>query len=194
MSGEIAGHVAATRLAIAQAQGPVVLVGHSYGGVVGTEAGTDSKVAGLVYIAAFAPDSDPFSHSSRTRPPARPCRQSCRRRTVISSSTSRSFAPHSRLTSAKRRQRFWPTLKCRGALALLAVRSASLPGGPSRVGIWSRPKTRWSRRSLSARCQRAPARRSRSRWQPRDLYLEAGGGGGAHCPGGDEREFEVAGN
>jgi pimeloyl-ACP methyl ester carboxylesterase len=35
---------------------PVILVGHSYGGVVITEAGTDSKVAGLVYIAAFAPD------------------------------------------------------------------------------------------------------------------------------------------
>jgi pimeloyl-ACP methyl ester carboxylesterase len=48
--------VAATRLAIAQVQGPVVLVGHSYGGVVITEAGTDPKVAGLVYITAFAPD------------------------------------------------------------------------------------------------------------------------------------------
>src|ERR1700739_3431686 len=48
--------VAATRLAIAQAQGPVVLVGHSYGGAVITEAGTDPKVAGLVYITAFAPD------------------------------------------------------------------------------------------------------------------------------------------
>jgi pimeloyl-ACP methyl ester carboxylesterase len=48
--------VAATRLAIARAQGPVVLVGHSYGGVVITEAGTDPKVAGLVYITAFAPD------------------------------------------------------------------------------------------------------------------------------------------
>jgi len=48
--------VAATRRAIAQAKGPVVLVGHSYGGVVITEAGNDPKVAGLVYIAAFAPD------------------------------------------------------------------------------------------------------------------------------------------
>jgi pimeloyl-ACP methyl ester carboxylesterase len=47
--------VAATRRAIAQAKGPVVLVGHSYGGVVITEAGNDPKVAGLVYIAAFAP-------------------------------------------------------------------------------------------------------------------------------------------
>jgi pimeloyl-ACP methyl ester carboxylesterase len=52
----LADDVAATRLAIAQAKGPVVLVGHSYGGVVVTEAGSDPKVAALVYIAAFAPD------------------------------------------------------------------------------------------------------------------------------------------
>jgi len=52
----LAGDVAATRLVIAQAKGPVVLVGHSYGGAVITEAGTDPKVARLVYIAAFAPD------------------------------------------------------------------------------------------------------------------------------------------
>src|SRR5258705_6163475 len=48
--------VAATRRAIASSSGPVLLVGHSYGGVVITEAGNDPKVVGLVYIAAFAPD------------------------------------------------------------------------------------------------------------------------------------------
>jgi len=52
----LADDVAATRLAIAQAPGPVVLVGHSYGGAVITEAGTDPKVEGLVYITAFALD------------------------------------------------------------------------------------------------------------------------------------------
>jgi pimeloyl-ACP methyl ester carboxylesterase len=52
----LAGDVAATQMVIAQAEGPVVLVGHSYGGVVITEAGNDPKVVGLVYIAAFAPD------------------------------------------------------------------------------------------------------------------------------------------
>jgi pimeloyl-ACP methyl ester carboxylesterase len=46
-----------TRRAIAASGGPVVLVGHSYGGVVITEAGNDPRVVGLVYIAAFAPDS-----------------------------------------------------------------------------------------------------------------------------------------
>jgi pimeloyl-ACP methyl ester carboxylesterase len=52
-----ADDVAATRRAIAAQDGPTVLVGHSYGGVVITEAGNDPKVASLVYVAAFAPDS-----------------------------------------------------------------------------------------------------------------------------------------
>ncbi len=50
------GDAAATRLIIDAQDGPVVLVGHSYGGAVLTEAGTDQNVAALVYIAAFAPD------------------------------------------------------------------------------------------------------------------------------------------
>ena len=52
----LADDVAATRRAIATLNGPVILVGHSYGGAVITEAGNDPRVAGLVYIAAFAPD------------------------------------------------------------------------------------------------------------------------------------------
>jgi pimeloyl-ACP methyl ester carboxylesterase len=52
----LADDVAATKRVIAEQKGPVILVGHSYGGVVITEAGNDPKVAGLVYIAAFAPD------------------------------------------------------------------------------------------------------------------------------------------
>ncbi|WP_118972579.1 alpha/beta hydrolase [Taibaiella koreensis] len=46
-----------TRKMIAQKNGPVLLVGHSYGGAVITEAGNQPNVAGLVYIAAFAPDA-----------------------------------------------------------------------------------------------------------------------------------------
>jgi predicted alpha/beta hydrolase family esterase len=42
---------------IAAQKGPVILIGHSYGVVVITEAGNDPKVAGLVYVAAFAPDA-----------------------------------------------------------------------------------------------------------------------------------------
>lgn len=52
-----ADDVAATQRAIAIEDGPVLLVGHSYGGAVITEAGNDPKVAGLVYISAVAPDT-----------------------------------------------------------------------------------------------------------------------------------------
>lgn len=53
----LADDVAVTRRALASQTGPVILVGHSYGGVVITEAGNDPNVTGLVYVAAFAPDT-----------------------------------------------------------------------------------------------------------------------------------------
>ncbi|WP_327280726.1 MULTISPECIES: alpha/beta hydrolase [unclassified Streptomyces] len=52
------GDVAVTRRALDAQDGPAVLVGHSYGGVVITEAGRHENVAALVYVAAFAPDKD----------------------------------------------------------------------------------------------------------------------------------------
>lgn len=51
-----ADDVAATRRVLNRQDGPVILVGHSYGGSIITEAGVDPKVAGLVYVAAFAPE------------------------------------------------------------------------------------------------------------------------------------------
>ena len=61
--------VAVTKRAIAAAKNPVVLVGHSYGGVVITEAGNDPKVAALAYIAAFAPDSGESVETLIANPP-----------------------------------------------------------------------------------------------------------------------------
>ena len=58
-----ADDVAATKRIIDAQDGPVLLVGHSYGGAVITEAGNDPKVAGLVYVAAFAPDKGESSGS-----------------------------------------------------------------------------------------------------------------------------------
>lgn len=66
----LADDVAVTRRAIAAASGEVILVGHSYGGVVVSEAGTDPKVAGVVYIAAFAPDAGESVSSLIANPPA----------------------------------------------------------------------------------------------------------------------------
>lgn len=65
----LADDVAATKRAIDAIDGPVLLVGHSYGGVVITEAGTDPKVAGLVYITAFAPDKGESVSSLIANPP-----------------------------------------------------------------------------------------------------------------------------
>lgn len=53
----LAADVATTKRALNRAEGAVILAGHSWGGVVITEAGTDPKVAALVYVAAFAPDN-----------------------------------------------------------------------------------------------------------------------------------------
>ncbi|WP_333904295.1 alpha/beta hydrolase [Achromobacter insolitus] len=53
----LAGDAERTRKMVAQQKGPVLLVGHSYGGAVITEAGNQANVVGLVYIAAFAPDA-----------------------------------------------------------------------------------------------------------------------------------------
>jgi len=56
-TASLADDVATTRQVIDEQTQPVILVGHSYGGAVITEAGNDPKVAGLVYITAFAPDA-----------------------------------------------------------------------------------------------------------------------------------------
>lgn len=69
----LADDVAVTKRILAAQHGPVILVGHSYGGVVITEAGSDPKVAGLVYIAAFAPDTgESVSALIKDPPPGAP--------------------------------------------------------------------------------------------------------------------------
>ena len=60
---------AATRLIIDAQEGPVILVGHSYGGAVITEAGNHPNVAGLAYIAAFAPDAGESLSTLIANPP-----------------------------------------------------------------------------------------------------------------------------
>jgi len=69
----LADDVAATKRILAVQNGPVILVGHSYGGAVITEAGNDPKVAGLVYVAAFAPDKgESVSTLIKDPPPGAP--------------------------------------------------------------------------------------------------------------------------
>ena len=68
----LADDVAATKRALDASTGPVILVGHSWGGTVITEAGADDKVAALVYVAAFAPDAGQSSNDLGKDGPAPP--------------------------------------------------------------------------------------------------------------------------
>lgn len=63
------GDVAAVRRALGRVHSPSLLVGHSYGGTVITAAGADDRVAGLIYIAALAPDDDETSQSQQDKFP-----------------------------------------------------------------------------------------------------------------------------
>jgi len=65
----LAGDARATTVILDSQSGPVILVGHSYGGAVITEAGTHQSVAGLVYITAFAPDQGESVNSLIANPP-----------------------------------------------------------------------------------------------------------------------------
>ena len=118
------------------AGGPVILVGHSYGGVVITEAGNDPSVAGLVYIAAFAPDAGESVASLIKNPPegaAVPPILPPRDGYLLldkGSSLLRSLP-----TSTLRWPRSWPMLRCHGREALQGAVSQP-PGSSSRAGIW----------------------------------------------------------
>ena len=66
------GDVAAVKRALGRVKSPAILVGHSYGGTIITAAGADKRVAGLVYIAALAPDEDETSQSLINKFPTTP--------------------------------------------------------------------------------------------------------------------------
>jgi len=65
----VAGDVAAVKSTLARVRSPVILVGHSYGGTLITAAGTDPRVAALVYIAALAPDAGETSQTQQAKFP-----------------------------------------------------------------------------------------------------------------------------
>lgn len=65
----VAGDVNAVKSALGRVKSPVILVGHSYGGTLITAAGTDPRVAGLVYIAALAPDAGETSQTQQANFP-----------------------------------------------------------------------------------------------------------------------------
>ena len=68
----VADDAAAVRTSFGRASGPIVLVGHSYGGTVITTAGTDDRVAALVYICALAPEDGDTTQADQTKFPQTP--------------------------------------------------------------------------------------------------------------------------
>ena len=135
-----ADDVAVTKRVLDAQSEPVILVGHSYGGAVITEAGNHPKVAALVYIAGFVPDK---GESVNTLIGGFPTdgRRFCRPRTAFCSSTEPSLLRRLQRTSTPNWPSSWPTRKSRGALRPRAARSANLRGRASQAGTSSRPKT-----------------------------------------------------
>ena len=103
----LADDVAATKRVLDLQQGPVLLVGHSYGGVVITEAGNAPNVVGLVYIAAFIPDQGESALGLLSKAPP-PTRTSAPPRTISCTLTRPPFPPISRLMSRNPRRTSWP--------------------------------------------------------------------------------------
>jgi pimeloyl-ACP methyl ester carboxylesterase len=134
--------VATTKRAIALQDGPVILVGHSWGGVVITEVGADPKVAGLVYVAAFAPEVGvPVGELGKDFPPppglaeARPDAEGYL--TLTRKGVFENFAPD--LPAAQKKLIF----ATQGATnsSVFGAKVANAGGRPSRRGTSSPPMT-----------------------------------------------------
>ena len=111
----LADDVAVTKRVIATQNGPVILVGHSYGGAVITEAGNDPKVAGLVYIAAFAPDKgESVSTLIKDPPPGAPVPPILPPQDGFLFLDKAKFPASFAATWTRRRPRSWPTPRSLG--------------------------------------------------------------------------------
>jgi pimeloyl-ACP methyl ester carboxylesterase len=130
--------VAVTNRVLSAQDGPTVLVGHSYGGAVISQAGTHDQVAAPVYITAFAPDKgNPSRACSRIYPPEPQFLRSSHPKTASCSSTATSSLSRLPGISRVRKPSSWPIPRCPGASRHWAASSPIRPGGPSRAGTSS---------------------------------------------------------
>ncbi len=123
--------VAAARRAVAMQDGPTVLVGHSFSGMIVTEVGVDPKVTALVYVAARAPDATRRSRADFRRHPHLPASSG----PVTGGSSARPrFCGISRAACRLRRRAFCMLSRCRSHGNCWLARRRRRPGGRSRVG------------------------------------------------------------
>jgi pimeloyl-ACP methyl ester carboxylesterase len=130
----VADDVAATRRALALQDGPTVLVGHSYGGTVISEAGTDPKVTALVYVAARAPDAGEDFAALSAKFPTMPVRAGVQERDGFAQLSEDAYLKY-----------FANDLPRDQALALYATQqpiAASLFSGRTNAAAW-RSKPSW---------------------------------------------------
>ena len=155
----LADDVAVTKRAIAAQDGPVILVGHSYGGAVVTEAGTDPKVAAVVYIAAFAPDAgESVASLIKDPPPGAPVPPILPPQDGFLFLDRSKFQPRSPPTSRRAPRSSWRTRRSHGASTRWAA--------PSREPAW-RSKPSWylvatNDRMIPPDAQRAMSKRAGS--------------------------------
>lgn len=138
----LAGDVAVTERVLAALDEPAILVGHSYGGAVITEAGNHERVARLVYIAAFAPDKGESVNTLIADPepgaPAPPILPPVDGFLFLDREKFHaSFAADLPLAEAE----FMADSQVPWGSTRSAARSANRPGGTSRAGTWWRPTT-----------------------------------------------------
>ena len=128
--------VAATKRIFALQDGPCILVAHSYGGAVITEAGTDPSVAGLVYIAAHMPDAGENEADDGKRFPSDLSKSTAikKRPTVSLTSTPCSFMSTSQPTYLVSRPLSWRDRKCSTQLTISKQLSRQRRGEANRVG------------------------------------------------------------
>jgi pimeloyl-ACP methyl ester carboxylesterase len=134
--------VAVTKRVLAAQDGPAILVGHSYGGVVITEAGNHPKVSALVYIAAFAPDKGESVGSLIKDPPA-----GAPVPPILPPQDGFLFLDKAKFPASfaadvdPEKAAFMADSQVPWGMGPLAVRSANRRGGRSRAGTCSPPRT-----------------------------------------------------
>jgi pimeloyl-ACP methyl ester carboxylesterase len=132
--------VTAVKRILALQDGPSILVAHSYGGAVITEAGDDPSVLGLVYIAAHMPDAGEKESDDGKRFPSDLAKSGAIKKTsdVSHILTRHSFMNCSQLTFLATKPPSWRVRRCSTLRTISQRRLPRLPGEPNRAGCWWR--------------------------------------------------------